>query len=204
MTNLDLKKTNKSLYNAPTDQPVIVDVPLMTFLMMDGHGDPNTSQRYMDAVQSLYALAYGVRAIRKSAGAVFTVMPLEGVWWFDDRLDAIDGDETYKAHFIWTLMIRLPDEVDATLLDEARAALARKKPDLLLEDVRLERFEEGRSAQILHLGPYSTEQPTIARLHSFIAQSGYQIRGKHHEIYMNDPRKVAPEKIKTIIRYPIT
>ncbi|MFW5749118.1 MAG: GyrI-like domain-containing protein [Chloroflexota bacterium] len=170
--------------------------------MIDGAGDPNTVPAYITAVQSLHGLAYGICALSKASGLVYSVMPLEGLWWFATGAP-IDGDERCKDKFIWTMMIRQPDHITPALFNEALAASARKKPDLPFDAVRLETYHEGKSAQILHMAPYSEEEPTISRLHNFIAASGCTIRGQHHEIYLNDPRKVAPEKIKTIIRYPV-
>lgn len=201
MTNFDLKKERKDLYN-PKTTPHVVDVPPMQFLMMDGQGDPNTVPIYQTALKTLYGLAYGIRAMSKAAGIVYPVMPLEGLWWFEDDAP-IDGDELHKDKFIWTLMIRQPDHVTADMVAEAKVAVAKKKPDLPLDAVRLESYHEGKVAQIMHLGPYSEEKPTIARLDAFMAENGYAFRPKHHEIYLNDPRKVAPEKIKTVIRHPI-
>lgn len=203
MANLDLKKTDKQLYYPPADTPIIVDVPPMQYLMMDGSGDPNTVPRYQTALETLYGLAYGVRAISKAAGTVFTVMPLEGLWWFEND-EPVDGDENYKDQFIWTLMIRMPDHITPEMLSEARTNTAKKKPHLPLDEVRFETLHEGKSAQIMHIGPYADEEPTIKTLHTFVADQGFALRDKHHEIYLNDPRKVAPEKIKTVIRYPIS
>jgi hypothetical protein len=202
--NLDMKKQDKALYYPSAKSVSEVDVPAMQFLMMDGAGNPNTEPRYTEAVQTLYTLAYGIRAISKAQGMVYSVMPLEGLWWFEHGAP-IDGDESYKEQFIWTLMIRQPDHITPAMLEEARATVAKKKDKqhLPLGDVRLETYHEGYCVQIMHLGPYAEEEPTIARLHQYMADEGYVHRLKHHEIYLNDPRKVAPEKVKTVIRQPV-
>ena len=151
--NLDMKKTDKALYTPPTD-PVLVNVPPMHYLMIDGQGNPNTAPEYQTAIETLYPLAYGVRAICKADGQPFTVMPLEGLWWFETGAP-IEGDENYKDKFIWTLMIRLPDFVTEQMVEQAKEAVAKKKLGLPLDQVRYERYEEGLSAQIMHIGPYS-------------------------------------------------
>lgn len=202
MTNLDLKKVDKALYKPSTKAPSIVDVPPMQYLMLDGAGDPNTVPEYQTAVQTLYPLAYSIRALSKAAGTVFTVMPLEGLWWFETGAP-IDGDEHFKDKFIWTLMIRQPDHITADMVAEAKINAAKNKPDLSFDAVRFETYHEGQSVQIMHMGPYAEEKPTIEKLHAFIETNGYQFRSKHHEIYLNDPRKVDPAKIKTVIRQPV-
>lgn len=201
---IDLKKQDKALYYPSPDNISEVDVPPMQFLMIDGAGNPNTQPRYTEAVQTLYTLAYGIRAISKAQGILYSVMPLEGLWWFENGAP-IDGDENYKDQFIWTLLIRQPDHITPTILEEARAVASQKKDKqhLPLDDVRLETYHEGYCVQIMHMGPYSEEEPTIARLHQYMADNGYKHHLKHHEIYLNDPRKVAPEKIKTVIRQSV-
>jgi hypothetical protein len=202
MTSMDLKQSDKALYNPPSKEPVIVEVPPMQYLMIDGQGDPNTVPAFTAAVQSLYTLSYGIRALSKAAGTVYTVMPLEGLWWFENDAP-VEGDEHLNDQFIWTAMIRQPDHITPEMVEQARIAAAKKKPELPLDSVRFETYDEGLSAQIMHLGPYSAEKPTIMRLHAFVEDNGYSLRGKHHEIYLNDPAKVAPEKVRTVIRYPI-
>lgn len=200
--NLDMKKIDKAIYYPATD-PVLVDVPPMHYLMIDGQGNPNTAPEYQTAIETLYPLAYGVRAICKADDQPFTVMPLEGLWWFETGAP-IEGDENYKDKFIWTMMIRLPDFVTEQIVEQAKVTVAKKKPGLQLDMVRYERYEEGLSAQIMHIGPYSVEEPTIKRLHAFMADNGYVHRSKHHEIYLSDARKTAPEKLKTVIRHPVS
>lgn len=202
MATLDLKRQYKDLYNPPADGVRIVTVPPLTFLMVDGHGDPNTEQEFADAVTALYAVAYAAKfMLKKGAAALdYTVMPLEGLWWADDMDDFLTGD---KANWHWTLMIMQPDAVTPEVFAAARAQAMAKKHLPALADVRLEQFDEGSCAQVMHYGHYAAEGPTIARLHAFIAEHDYVRAGKHHEIYLSDPRRSAPERMKTVVRQPI-
>lgn len=205
MTSIDLKKTYHPLYAPATGKVSVVHVPPLPYLMIDGAGNPNTAPAYVEAVQALYSLAYGLRALRKAAGEVFTVMPLEGLWWFaDDPLENFVITEADKDRFLWTMLILQPASITPALVEEARDQVRRKKPEARLDAVRFDILAEGEAVQIMHLGPYADEGPNIARLHEYIAAQGWQLGGKHHEIYLNDPRKVAPEKMKTIIRQPFT
>ncbi len=205
MANLDLKKDLKHLYKPSAKEPTFVTVPLMSYLMIDGHGNPNISQQYADAVSSLYALAYGIRAISKAAGTVFTVMPLEGLWWWKEMVDHTQHSLTAqdKADFLWRMMILQPEHITEEMVAEATETVRKKKNPPLLNSIRFEAYDEGEAAQIMHIGTYDDEAPTIRRLHEFIQSNGYTLRGKHHEIYLSDPRKVEPEKLKTIIRQPV-
>jgi hypothetical protein len=193
------------LYKASAKQPVIVDVPPMQFLMIDGAGDPNTSQAYHAALEALYALAYTLKfALKKTAELNYRVAPLEGLWWSDAMADFTTAN---KDAWQWTMLIAQPSIVTPDLVEQARAEVQRKKAPPALAQVRLATFHEGLAAQILHIGPYATEAPTIQRLHAFIhAQGGTfdGLRQKHHEIYLGDPRRAAPEKLKTVIRQPFT
>ena len=199
---VDLRREFKGLYGPPAGRPVLVDVPELSFLMVDGEGDPNLSQDYRDAVQALFAISYAVKfAVKRSAGGIdYRVMPLEGLWWVDDMSTFTIDD---KAAWKWTALIAQPDLVSDELVQQAIATAAAKRPLPAARRVRLERVREGRAAQLLHLGPYSAEGPTIARLHAFIAQQGLRRRGKHHEIYLSDPARTAPERLKTVIRQPV-
>ena len=188
------------LYRAARE-PALVDVPVLPFLMVDGHGDPNVSGQFRDAVQALYAVSYGLRfALKRAGGPDVRVAPLEGLWWADDLTVFRAGD---KAAWDWTAMIRQPPEVTPALLAETVRAACAKKELPAAAALRLEPFEEGRAAQVLHVGPYADEGPTIERLHAFVAAQGLALRGKHHEIYLGDPRRAAPERLKTIIRQPV-
>jgi hypothetical protein len=197
---IDLKRQLKAVYTAKA-APALVDVPEIAFLMVDGRGDPNTSAEYRDALESLYAVAYAAKFGAKEAGNDFVVMPLEGLWWADD-MEAFTVDSGREA-WRWTAMIALPESVDEALVAEAVAAAGSKKPLPALGLLRFERFREGRAAQVLHVGPYAAEKPTIERLHDFIASEGLERRGKHHEVYLGDPRRTAPERLRTIIRQPV-
>lgn len=201
-TTIDLRRDLRELYTAART-PHLVVVPELSFLMVDGHGDPNTAPAYADAVASLYAVAYTIRfALKRRPDPVDApVMPLEGLWWTADMATFSTED---KSAWDWTMMIAVPDLVSADEVADARVAAARKHPAASLDAVRLERFVEGRCAQVLHVGPYSAEEPTIAGLHAFIAEYGHALRGKHHEIYLGDPRRSAPEKLRTIVRQPVT
>ena len=203
MPRTDLKRELKALYNPSADEVAIVDVPPLNFVMIDGAGNPNTAAEYQEALQALYAVAYAVKfKLKKSDPALdFPVMPLEGLWWAED-MAAFDVTGN-KDDWLWTMMIAMPDHVSAGLVEEAKRETARKKDLPALDKLRLGRYDEGSVAQIMHLGPYSAEGPTVARLHGFIQENGYAIRGKHHEIYLGDPRRSAPDKLRTIIRQPI-
>lgn len=200
MAKLDLRRDLHALY-APRRQPGFVDVPVLSCLMVDGHGDPNTSPDYRAAVSALYATSYAAKFALKRAGTLdYVVMPLEGLWWSSD---VMGFDATEKSSWNWTMFIVQPDEVTPPVLEAAKATTAAKTPSPAVDRLRLERFTEGRAAQLLYLGPYSAEGPTIAALHDFIADHGFRMTGKHHEIYLGNPARSAPEKLKTIIRQPV-
>jgi len=200
-TTVDLRRELSALYSAKR-VPAFVEVPDLPFLMIDGHGDPNTAPAYADAVQALYSVAYTIRfALKRRPDAVdVPVMPLEGLWWTPDMATFSTAE---KSAWNWTMMIVVPEHVTADVVDDARAAAARKHELAALDRVRLERFAEGRCAQVLHVGPYSSEGPTVVALHAFIAENGCTLSGRHHEIYLGDPRRSAPEKLRTIVRQPV-
>ena len=204
MAKVDFKKSLKEFYSASKTAACLVDVGSMNFVMVDGVGDPNTSADFQDAVGALYGVAYTVKFdMKKSQPAgyfEFVVPPLEGLWWMDPG----PFDPEAKDKWQWTVMVMQPDFVTSSIIENAILVLKEKKPSDALSKVRFERFEEGASAQIMHLGPYSEEGPTIEKLHSFVEAEGYVLRGKHHEIYLSDPRRCAPEKLKTIIRHPVS
>jgi hypothetical protein len=200
-TKTDFKRELRDLY-APGHEPSLIDVPELAFLMVDGHGDPNTAADYRAAVEALYAVAYAAKFAVKHApdGIDFGVMPLEGLWWVPDMSKFAAYD---KSDWSWTAMIMQPEPVTAEIVDAARHNGAAKKSLPALELLRFERFHESLAAQVMHLGPYADEGPTIARLHTFIAERGYAPTGKHHEIYLSDPTRSAPEKLRTVIRQPV-
>ena len=203
MEKLDLKKTLKFLYDAKPE-PRMVEVPPLQFLMVDGAGDPNTSVEYAEAVQALYSLGYTLKFKAKKELAIdYPVMALEGLWWADDMHDF---STARKADWKWTMMLSTPDFVSPELVEAARAEAGRKKPSASLARLRFATFSEGLAGQVMHIGPYAAEAPTIQRLHAFIHGQGYSFDGleqKHHEIYLSDPRRSAPEKMKTIIRQAV-
>jgi hypothetical protein len=184
-------------------EPKFVQVPEMSFLMTDGHGDPNTSPEYRDAIGALYSMSYGLKfALKKEIGLQYRVGPLEGLFWAKKMAGM--GDR--KADWSWTMMIAQPDAVTPQRFATMRDEVKRKKGLPGLERMRLERFDEGLCVQILHIGPYSAEGPDIERLHEFIHSQGCTFEGrkqKHHEIYMSDPRRAVAAKWKTIIRQPV-
>lgn len=201
MKKLDLKKQFKHLYQPPKNQVVVVDVPEMSFLMVDGAGDPNTSQDFQEAIGALYGVAYTLKFMMKKGPAQidYPVMALEGLWWTEDMEQFSIED---KSAWQWTVMIMQPDMITADLVDEAVAQVKEKKDPPGLSRLRFEAFEEGRCAQIMHIGPYSEERPTIERLHAFIEEGGHRLRGRHHEIYLSDPTRAKPENLRTVLRQP--
>jgi hypothetical protein len=199
---IDYKKTQKELYQ-PKTTPNVVDVPEMTYIAVDGKGNPNTSAEYSAAIEALYGLSYAIKMGNKSV-LEYVVPPLEGFWWTQE---GITVDYVNKNDFCWTAVIRQPDFVTAEIFEEARAALSKKKPALDTSKARLERIAEGLCVQVMHVGSYDDEPATIIEMEQYAVENGYKIdineTRRHHEIYLSDPRKVAPEKLKTVIRHPI-
>ena len=201
MEKLDLRKQYHDLYAPPSKTPILIEVPPLLYIMVDGHGDPNVAPEYAQAIQVLYSLSYTLKFQRKKAyGQDYGVMGLEGLWW---AADMSKFKSTPKADWDWTMMILQPDFITPTLFDEARRSVAAKGKAPLIERTRLETYHEGTSVQIMYFGSYADEGPTIANLHQFAFDHGYSLHGKHHEIYLSDPRRVPPEKLKTIIRQPV-
>jgi hypothetical protein len=201
VTKLDLKKDLKHLYNPPSKQVVEVVVPPMQFIQIDGAGDPNDSPTFQAATETLYGLSYSLKfTSKKTLGIDYGVMPLEGLWWLDEGIFDLDID---RSHWRWTLMIMQPDHITPELFAGAVRALREKKNPANLDAARFVRFDEGLAAQVMHIGPYSTEMPTVERVHQFIEAAGYRPRGKHHEIYLSDPNRAAPDKMKTVLRQPM-
>jgi len=202
MKKLDLKRELKHLYQPSAKEPVLVDVPPMNFLMVDGTGDPNTSKEFQEAVEALYRVSYTLKfMLKKGLQQInYPVMALEGLWWAQQGREFRPND---KSTWQWTLMIMQPDIITDELVAGALAQVERKKNPAALPKLRFERFHEGPSAQIMHIGPYSEEGPTVKKLHVFIRDQGYELRGKHHESYLSDPRRAEPEKLRTVIRQPM-
>ena len=202
MEKIDYKKELKDLYKPSAKKVDILDVPEMNFIMIDGAGDPNTSQEFQEAVEALFNISYTLKFMVKKGvlGIDYGVLPLEGLWWTDDMSQFnIENKDNWK----WTLMIMQPEYATRELFHEAVEQVKRKKNLPALPKVRFEAFSEGKAAQIMHIGPFSEEGPTVEKVHNFIKESGFNLAGKHHEIYLSDIRKAAPEKWKTIIRQPI-
>lgn len=202
---IDYKKTQKELY-LPKTTPSVIDVPRMTFITVDGKGDPNTSDEYATAVELLYGLSYSIKMGSKSI-LEYVVPPLEGLWSVDDDFRGGGASISDKGKFIWTMMIRQPDFVTADIFEAAKVALAKKKTNLDTSKAKLETITEGLCVQVMHIGSYDDEPATVVALDGFATQNGYvldinDIR-RHHEIYISDPRKSAPEKLKTVLRHPI-
>lgn len=202
MKKVDLKNELKPLYRASAHEVGEVDVPTQHYLMIDGEGDPNSSPAFQAGVEALFALAYAIKfAVKRGPLAIdYGVMPLEGLWWADDARSFASSD---RSRWKWTLLILQPAFVTRAMVDEAIAQVRAKKRLPALERVRFEPLAEGQCAQILHIGPFSAEGPTIARLHDHIAASGRQRTGKHHEVYLSDVRKAAPASWKTVLRQPM-
>lgn len=203
MDKVDFKKTLKHLYRPSSKAFEQVAVPQMQFLMVDGLGDPNTAETYQQALEALYAVAYGVKfASKKELGRDYAVPPLEGLWWADDM--AIFTTTSSKDEWLWTMMIMQPAWIDERIVEAACSKAASKKKLPALQALRLETYDEGQSVQIMHIGSYDAEGPTIERLHKeFLPANNLVENGKHHEIYLSDPRRVAPEKLKTVLRQPV-
>jgi hypothetical protein len=203
--SIDLRKQLRHLYNPSAKSPEIVDVPQLPCLMVDGGGAPD-SDEFRESVGALYSVAYDLRFWLKRERAIDApVMPLEGLWWTDgpplSPAEIMAGD---KSNWHWTLFIVVPDVVSAEDVALAKDRAAKKRPSPALAGLRLDRFEEGLTVQVMHVGPYATEAPTIERLHAFARESGLALRGKHHEIYVGDPNRSKPEALKTIIRMPVS
>jgi len=202
-TTFESHSEREQLYRA-TRQPEFVQVPEMAFVLVDGAGDPNTSKAFTDAIQALYSVSYTLKFdLKKATGLVYRVGPIEALWWAEDSAELPIGR---KDDWHWTALIAQPDEVTKDRFDHACTDAGRKRELPALRRIRLDRFEEGFAAQIMHIGPYAAEAPTIAKLHAFIGEHGYTFDGrqqKHHEIYVGDPRRSAPEKLRTIIRQPV-
>ena len=201
MEKIDFKKALKHLYQPPANKVVEVDVPTANFLMVDGRGDPNTSQAYADAVEALFSVSYAVKFMVKRGplGIDYGVLPLEGLWWCDD-MSRFSTEE--KSNWEWTMMMCQPDFVTSEVIELAIAELTKKKKLKAMSKLRFEAFSEGKCAQTMHRGPFTDEGPTVEKVHQFI-DARSQRRGKHHEIYLSDIRKAEPSKWKTVIRQPM-
>lgn len=200
---IDFKKTLES-YQAPRGSFRIVGVPTLQYLMIDGHGDPNTAPEYADALEALYPVAYKLKfASKRELGRDYVVPPLEGLWWAED-MSAFTLSRD-KSQWDWTMMLMVPEWIDRSLFKRAIEVVRAKGVPKRLGDVRLESLTEGLCVQTLHVGSFDDEGPVLDRMHhEFIPESGLEMRGKHHEVYLSDFRKTAPEKLRTILRQPVT
>ena len=199
MTKLDLRKELKRYYTAKK-KPEMIDVPEGKFLTILGKSDPN-GEEYQQAMMALYGVSYTLKFDQKAKGRDYNVMHLEGLWWVDGGVFDLN-DPAPREQWRWKSMIRQPDFITDEMVEEIRPSV-REKRGAMVDDVKLESFHEGLCAQVLHVGPYSEEGPTIELLHGFIEESGYKPRGDHHEIYLGDPRRTKPENLKTILRHPV-
>lgn len=206
MRKLDLKKELKHLYAPSSREVQIVDVPAFNFIMIDGAIEPgeqpDTSPAFRDAMQALYGMAYTLKFMSKQNEenpVDYVVMALEGLWWAEDG----EFDIRRKDEWCWTLMIMQPDPITPQMYREALQELRQKRDDPVLSRLRFEQFHEGLSMQIMHVGPYAEEARTVSKMESFAEENGYRLRGKHHEIYLGDPRRAKPENLRTILRHPI-
>lgn len=201
MEKVDYRKLLSPFYG-PKTKPEVVDMPPLAYLMIDGKGDPNTAQAYKDSLATLFGLSYTLKFLIKKelGGPDYGVMPLEGLWW-TEPIEKFSMDS--KENWLWTSMMMQPKPVTPELVELAKDRCAGKGKTPLLDLVRYECLVEGTCAQILHIGPYAEEEPTIARLHSFIQEKGLKLRGKHHEIYLNSALRTAPERLRTVIRQPV-
>lgn len=202
MDKVDFKKELKHLYKPSHKEVSLIDVPPMNYLMIDGKGDPDTTRTFQEAVEVLYAFAYALKfMVKKGSKQIdYGVLPLEGLWWAEDMSAFVAGK---KDDWFWTLMIMQPDFISATMVDEAREQVRKKKQLTALSQVRFTALSEGTVAQTMHVGPFTEEGPTVEKVHRFIEAEGLLRRGKHHEIYLSDIRRTAPDKWRTVIRQPV-
>jgi len=197
---IDFRKSLKNLYNPEKGPFHFINIPAMNFLAIDGTGNPNTSTEYKEAIEALYSMAYGIKFALKPNGIDYVIPPMEGLWWMENMNEFNPAN---KDRWLWTMMIMQPDWVNGEIVEKVRAITIKKKGILAIENIRFESYHEGLSVQILYIGAYIDEAPTIAEMHNFIHNSGYLLNGKHHEIYISDQRKTPAEKLRTILRQPV-
>jgi hypothetical protein len=197
----DFKKTLDS-YQARSGEFRVVEVPQLQYLMVDGHGDPNTAQEYAGAIAALYPVAYRLKFAGRHLDRDYVVPPLEALWWAP-RMDAFTSARD-KSRWDWTAMIMVPDWITSPMFDDALDQAAAKEPLAGLDKLRLQTLHEGSCVQTLHVGAYDDEDVVLAELHDdFIPSAGLRMTAKHHEIYLSDPRRVEPSKLRTILRQPV-
>jgi hypothetical protein len=198
MAKLDLTKEYKSYYKAGK-KPEVVEFQEATYLSIEGRGEP-AGEVFVSKVEALYPLAYGIKKICKEQGNDFGVPKLEGLWWVVGDTPAL---EVPRSEWCWKLLIRMPDFVTKEIIASVQPEVVKKKKNDLIQEISFEKIAEGKCVQIMHIGPYATEPETINSLMEFIAGNGLFVNGLHHEIYLSDPRKTEPSKMKTLIRYPV-
>lgn len=202
MTKTDFKKEWKNLYQPSKTEFQVVEVPDMAFFKVDGHGTPGVVPEYTAAIEALYAMSYKTKFLSKKLEKDYVVPPLEGLWWADDMATFTTARD--KSQWHWTMMIMTPEWITEEMVAESRTEVLKKKDLPSLAKLRWEIYQEGLCVQILHLGSYDDEGPVLARMHGeWMPEHGYTFNGLHHEIYLSDPRRVEPEKLKTILRQPI-
>ena len=196
-------KARIDAYRSEVGEFRLLDVPPLRYLMIDGHGDPNSTPEYRRAIETLYPVAYKLKfASKRDLGRDYVVPPLEGLWWADDMTTFTSGRD--KSAWDWTLIILVPDWIPEEMVRAAIGASEGKAPADGLPLLRLETLHEGSCVQTLHVGSYDDEAPVLARMHDeIIPARGMRMRGKHHEIYLSDARRVAPAKLRTILRQPV-
>jgi len=203
MEKVDFKKVLKEFYSPKnTDSWQLVDVPEMNFLMVDGEGNPNTAQSFADAIGALYPVSYALKFMsKKELGKDYGVSMLEGLWYADDM--AI-FEKAEKDSYKWTLMVMQPEWITAAMVEDAIQQVAAKKNPAALSKLYFKPYYDGLSLQLLHVGTFDAEAPKLKELHcTYMPAQGYEFAGHHHEIYLSDMRKVAPEKLRTILRQPV-
>jgi len=202
VTKVDFKRES-DCYRAERGVFRVLELPPTQYLMVDGHGDPNVAKEYADALAALYPVAYRLKfASKLDLGRDYVVPPLEALWWAADM--EVFTSARDKSRWDWTAMIMAPDWITGEMFDRAVTAVAAKHRPASLDDVRLETLHEGRCVQTLHVGPYDAEAGVLAEMHGrFLPGAGLRMSGKHHEIYLSDPRRVAPSRLRTILRQPV-
>ena len=198
MPKLGLAKEYKPYYKAGK-KPEIVEFDEANYLSIEGKGEP-AGEVFVSKVEALYPLAYGIKKICKEQDKDFGVPKLEGLWWVEENTSAL---EVPRREWCWKLLIRMPEFVTKEIMQSVQPEVAKKKKNDLIQEIKFKQITEGKCIQIMHTGPYSTEPETISILMEFVADNNYSINGLHHEIYLSDPRKTEPSKMKTIIRYPV-
>lgn len=201
MIKIDLKKTLKNFYQPSAKEISFVNIPTLNFIMLDGKGDPNISIGYKQAIEALFSLAYALKFSSKKSeiNKDYTVMPLEALWWVESgKIFSLDKKEDWQ----WTVMIMQPEWITESMFKATKTVVAKKKLQLPIDKIYFQAFTEGSCVQILHIGSYQDEAPKIQKMHDAILKANQKLCGKHHEIYLNDPRKIAPHKLKTILRQP--